>query len=227
MQQESLFPDIVPPKVNSKAANPKTRASNPTEFFPTHEALALATCRMIHDLFFNDPAPRILDVCAGFGERGGVYGRMARQIWPDAYIHGVEIVNSAKPDAYDMWSVYDYTAETRFTDFNIVLGNPAFSIIHKIVPRLLDSLADFGVGALLVRQGWAGGGQVRQKTTNTLYPFAGELCLPERPHFTDNGRSDVRTDYAVTVWRKNFKPSAHQPRFKGYLWWKESYGITW
>lgn len=68
------------------------------DHYPTPEPLVRAalTSRILPIM----PAPRtILDPGAG----QGVWGRVARSIWPNAFIVGTEIRNLPKPPEYDRW----------------------------------------------------------------------------------------------------------------------------
>lgn len=211
--------------VKSTAVNKKTRESNPHEFFPTDPRLASAICHMVAE-FHLPPGrdTRILDV--GCGQ--GVFGVSARQVWPSAYIVGVDIRPVERTPAYDVVRCYDFARETViFTDFDLVVGNPPFSLIPSILPNSYRALRPGGICTFFVRQGFLGGGQTRQKTLLLTYPVQWEYSIPERQSFTGNGISDQKTDYAAAVWHKGWQPSREDSRRKRTLWWREGYEVSW
>lgn len=99
-------------------------------------------------------------------------------------------VNILKPEAKDNW-IWDQR-------FDIVATNPPFIIGERAVRRSLELLDPYGVAVFLTKQQFLG----TQKRSEFLMarPPAEVWMLTQRPSFTDNGRTDVATEYCFLFW---------------------------
>ena len=97
--------------------------------------------------------PKILDV--GAGNLGG-YGWVARLLWPEAYIAGIEIRDTPHYDWYDMMHYGDATEyDFSHIKFDLITGNPAFRLAEAKVRHLLPSLDYYGMISFLIRTNFA------------------------------------------------------------------------
>ena len=186
----------------------KTRRAS--DYYPTQIEVCRSVCReMAHMVRLEQP--RILDPGAG----DGVWGEAAREVWPKAYIVGVELRTVPAHPAYDQWKQIDYVQQTnRLLDFDLVIGNPPYSLASEFSTVSYAALTDRAWMAFLLPNGFMHSGTRRRKLW-PMMPLRYYYVMPERPSFVKEpyvnnagklvkpGNTDA-TDYAIYVWQKNY-----------------------
>lgn len=175
------------------------RPRQPRDFYPTPELLvnAALNCIEFQRTRLELPAPKILD--PGCGE--GVWGRVARRLWPDAKITGVDI----EPGICE---AYDNVIRMPFPmgvngKFDFVIGNPPYSHAEEFIRASLAHLhPQHGVMMFLLRLPFLasqsrGRGLFKEFQPKEVYV----LC--QRPSFTGDDKTDA-TDYCLVVWLNKF-----------------------
>lgn len=148
------------------------------------------------------------------GAGAGSFMGAAIRRWPGAKVEGIEIqdkwIEYAKSLGYkvlkgDLSTVhkpYPPGTVNELGSFDLILGNPPFDLLDKLVPVLLSMRGKGGVVALLLRIGWMAG-QKRYESLWRIFPPSGVYPLPARPGFTSDGGTDA-TDYAFYVWQEGY-----------------------
>jgi hypothetical protein len=160
----------------------------------------------------------ILDHSAGTG----VWGAVARERWPHAYIIGVELQPSSKPAAYDAWyggmSFQHYAAYAlrhKFRQPDFIPGNPPYKYTEAFVRLSLAMLAPGGYLLQLLRTAFLEGQERGDHFWQKHTPIAVDTCS-RRPSFTGNGKTDA-TSYSTFLWQKGVYPSRYSG---GWLRWQ-------
>lgn len=169
------------------------------DFYPTPDDLV----RAILTRCVDRRGPDVLDAGSGTG----VWGRVARKLWPDARIVGVEsnadrIVASytaGELKAYDVVHCADFLESQFSTGFDVIMGNPPYQLAEEFVMHALEMLKPGGAVCFLLRLAFLESqGRYERMFSRDARPAA-IYPLVERPSFTGNGRTDA-TAYAVFVW---------------------------
>jgi hypothetical protein len=156
----------------------------------TPDALALALCRTVRD--YVDPAPaRIFEPGCG----GGAFLRGAHATWPTAELVGVDLLPACtgpgRVETGDLFAVYE--------PFDLVIGNPDFSIAEEVVRHCMKLVKPYGHVALLLLSSFE---ESRERVPFWKeYPlFLRQAIGAPRPCFRADGQTDMRP-YALYVWR--------------------------
>jgi len=144
---------------------------------------------------------RILDLGAG----EGAWGEAAREHWPSAFIHGVELRRVTKPASYSLWSIIDmqewnqcYAAQP----FDIVIGNPPYCLAEQAVRIGLERVRDGGYVMQLLPITFLTS-QGRRDGLFKEYPLYSYAQYSQRISWTDNGKTPPR-DHALYLWKKGW-----------------------
>lgn len=161
----------------------------------------------------NNQLPiRILDIGSG----RGVWGKVAREIYPNAIIDGVEIRDIPTPEGYN--SIYhgDFRQIKLDTQYNLVIGNPPYKYAEEVVRFGWDALDNGGFMVFLLRLAFQAGVGRYEGLWQHIYPF-GVGVLSRRPSFYD-GKTNG-TDYALYYWakRENGQPHGTPGKWGCYL----------
>lgn len=190
------------PKVLTLKRTRKPRREH--DAYPTVDELALAICRRLSVLF---PSPnRLVEPTAG----AGAFVRAARQVWPDAVIAAVDLVeeeNRLACEAAGAKFIHADAREINYFGADLVLGNPPFSLAAPILRRIRETAPAVPI-AFLLPVGFAGRtkGRVRGKADPALRRDAYFWRLVERtysavlhprPSFSEDGRTDSM-EYELT-----------------------------
>lgn len=152
---------------------------------------------------------QVLDPGAGSGAWGFTAAILLQcDVW------GVERRDMAQPVNYDEWdadtdfltwssrSVYRGQPAVRF---DLIVGNPPYSLAEAFIRHSRDLLAPGGQIVFLLRLAFLEG-QARAKGLWTEFPPERVLVLPKRPSFSANGKTDAIA-YAAFYWRDGFRGS--------------------
>lgn len=149
----------------------------------------------------------------------GNWGTVARSIWPDALIVGVEIREVSPPAAYDEWITANLMSWQDARRFDLVMGNPPFgtfgpAIIQAAVER---SIAPGGSALFYYHQ--------RFLATDARALWMEDYC-PEyvwnvvpRPSHSSDGNTEKGGEYVVMRWRAGRRGP---PYMTDFLRWRET-----
>lgn len=168
-----------------------------------------------HEPLLESPfSPRILDLGAG----EGVWGQVAREYWPAAFIHGVELRALPKPADYNIWSNVDMRSWSNNYDckpFDLVVGNPPYSLAEEAVRIGLQHVCPGGMVMLLLPLTFLAS-QSRRDGLYREYPLTYFAQFSQRISWTGNGKTPPR-DHALFCWRKGRLPLLDRKPFHGYF----------
>lgn len=204
-----------------------TDPTGPYNFFETPPDLALAGLRYLRDHYIEfiiDSFDWAVDAGAGTG----IWGKAARRVFgPSLALCGVDNWfddPGAPRDPYHVWYKMDYL---KFGDGvtdapKLIFGNPPYDrkkTAERFVIHSLKLLPPGGYLIFLLRLGMLAG-QWRNEFFWPEYPPEEILVLGERPSFTGNAVTDVKTDYMLVIWSGN---PARKKKAQGKMTW----GFSW
>lgn len=136
----------------------------------------------------------------------GVFVEAARAMWPSSLIYACDIDREIGPwpDATFSWTLDYLHSDTAWLDsreapFDLIIGNPPFSLALEFVERSLDLGT---VVVFVLRLTFLA--SVKRAGLFAAHPPAAVWVLPSRPSFTDDGKTDS-ADYGVFVWRRDYR----------------------
>ena len=111
------------------------RERDPHDFFPTPKEIVRA---ILKDYSERRSSPAtIFD--PGCGD--GVWGEVAKEIWPNSIICGVDIRDVPKNNSYDIWhnntDFLDYKFDYKSCD--LVIGNPPFKYAEQFLEKCIGT----------------------------------------------------------------------------------------
>jgi len=195
------------------------------EFYETPFSLA---SKMVSISLFHVNALQknfyILD--AGCGR--GVFGKACRKMYPDAHIAGIDIDGSMidrcatlkenDKFTYDFLTDGDYLDMTRYTNYDLIIGNPPFSLAEKFIRKSISMLTDNGALMFLLRLNFLGS----QKRVAGLWKdlqLSSLYVLNARVSFFDNGKSDDN-EHGIYIWNKKDLLEPFVPKSTSLHWIK-------
>jgi SAM-dependent methyltransferase len=170
------------------------------EFYPTNRRLVIAALS-----YLDIPAPtRILDPGSG----SGVWGKVARRLWPDAHIMGVDKYFHVGPRQYDTWWGNDFLAVDIPYQFDLVMGNPPYrkDWPERFVKKSYDLLKPGGTLIFLLSHNFTHSRGRANRLFADIRPTQINI-LAERPSFTGNGKTNAE-EYDLFIWQKGFTGEA-------------------
>jgi len=168
------------------------RPRSKNDYYPTPSGMVREVARQT----ILAPVDNILD--PGAGE--GVWGRVYKERFPSAHLTGVELRDLEKPEEYDDWFVTDYLEWETDKTFDLIVGNPPYSLAEPFVRKSMELLRPGGRIMFLLRLTFL----ASQTRYYGLYEDCGlhsVMVSSRRPSFTLDGRTDA-DDYAIFVWDK-------------------------
>lgn len=180
--------------LTAQAPQPSQTEREALDTYDTPEPLARAVCWALRPEMGSFSYPeRILEPSAGTG----VFIHAARQVWPKATIAGIDIA----PRGPEVLKA-DFFELPRREEYDLVIGNPPWSLAQEFVEHSLRVVRNLGVVAFILRTSfWHG--QQRVDGLHRPHPPRFWLPLRERPSYTGDGKSDS-VDSSVFVWQKGF-----------------------
>lgn len=173
------------------------RPRDENDFYPT----PIKLCRAALELVPWQQPIGILDPGAG----AGPWGAAARERWPRAPIHGVELRYVDMPNGYtDWWCGWDYRLwePDPGLAYDLVIGNPPYKYAEEFARRALMHVKQFGMVLFLYRLAFLES-QTRGRGLWREAPPWSVHILVDRVSFTGNGKTD-NTAYALYLWRKGW-----------------------
>ncbi len=175
------------------------------DYYATTPDLAALCCRTLASDFIAQPK-RILDPSSILEPTAGsgswIPGIM--ETWPEARISAIE----QHPELAEYASRFGLTVEAKdifaaeLGTYDLIVGNPPFSLADDLIPMLMSRLNPGGVLAFLLRLNFFGG-QDRYERFWRIFPAACAYPLPARPGFTSDGKTDG-TEYMMCCWVKDY-----------------------
>lgn len=168
-----------------------------TEFYPTFPALAELIVRHVAD-DFNVKPKMVLEPGCGAGS----FMQACRKTWPTAHLFGVEVDPEIADHArrQEFLVTVDNLLAKQWGKFDLIVGNPPFSLSEDFIHHLRDQLTENGKLVFLLRLNFLAT-QERYETLWSRYKPTHVYTLVARPGFTSDGSTDG-TDYGVIMWGK-------------------------
>ena len=167
------------------------------EFFPTPHNLCVASLKLVPGI---ESSMHVLDAGAGTG----AWGKAFRELNKVVKLTGIEKENLPKPDnnTYNKWIIGDYLELDDRNCYEVIFGNPPFSLAEKFIHQSRKRLYGSGYIVFLLRLAFLEG----QKRCETLFElFAPKVvyALPKRPSFTYDGKTGS-TAFGIFVWQADY-----------------------
>jgi len=198
--------------MNNRAVAKPTHERKKNEAYYTDERVALACVRYMAEYIRPD---RILEPSVG----GGAFVRACREVWPDAHITGVDVDPGASGLAEcDEAFVGSFTEFKSPKPFNLVIGNPPFSLAAKHIHHAIGTLHEWprlAVVAMLLPSSFCGGASTRGWFHEAYGAPLRRCTIHPRPSFTGGGTAAM--EYELMVWSN----AEHNKRGNTYINWKK------
>lgn len=144
-------------------------------------------------------AKKILDPGCGTG----IFGRSAREQWPDAVIGGVDMYDYPDPagnmESYNLVVKEDYLTYQPDEKYDLIIGNPPYRVAQQFIMHSRDLLASADAQLMfLLRLSFL----ESAKRFNNLWPVYRPhtvVVCSNRPSFTGDNHSDA-TAYGIFIW---------------------------
>lgn len=181
-----------------------------TRLYPTPPPLCEAICRAVGSLYarigpgYGLPT-RILEPSCGTGN----FVRAARELWPDALITAVDVVDysehvNVSADRFlrgDFVEIARHFAPTE-PAYNLVIGNPDFPLAVPHIESAFSVLRPGGLLAFVLRLSfWE---TPTRAELLRKYPVRAFAPIVQRPSFTGNGKGD-KTGVGLFVFQRGFR----------------------
>lgn len=189
------------------------------DLYPTPEGLVRATLMNWWKGYKEYPY-KILD--PGCGE--GVWGKVAKELWPKAEITGIEIrkeLNSEDNLAYythvslgeDFLATNAlYPRDWQLQKYDLIIGNPPYFAAEDFIRTSHKYLENEGWVIFLLRQAFLASMKRYNGLWQDHFPFEVITCS-RRPSFyhADTGsKSTDGEEYAIFTWRKEWKEKFYE-----------------
>ena len=177
------------------SSHPESRPRSARDFYRTPVEAVIPLVQEIHDRWGNLSEPVILDPGAGDGN----ITRAIRTVWPKAHLVAVEIDpqhEAALRAAGASEVVIGDFLTTPLDGFDLIIGNPPFSLAVEFIDRSREQLNPFGVMTMLLQLNFLGSEE--RVDWWQARPQQAQRTLSPRPSFDGVGADSV--DYAWQVW---------------------------
>jgi hypothetical protein len=161
-------------------------------------------------------SPYILDPGAG----PGIWGTVARRIWPEAVIHGIELEEQPAPPAYDRYTIGRFPGDHRTQGYDMVVGNPPYNQAETFVREGMKRLRDGGWLMFLLRLQFCTGSKRRDGLYDD-YPLYLYGVYSRRISWrADGARKTPPRDHGLFIWNKGYSGPTHMDLIgrKGLHW---------
>jgi len=196
--------------MTTKELRPRSR----DDFYPTPVELCRAALSLVSQtkeqrkyltITQNFTYRTILDPGCGIG----VWGKAASELWPNAYLEGVDIrgvLDEEAQNTYDNFVFCDFKIYPGWLgSYELIMGNPPFSLAEDFVRKGWELLAERGVMLYLLRLAFLEGQDRAENLWKELPPSSVQV-LGRRPSFTGDRKTDA-TAYAIFIWSKGLSLS--------------------
>lgn len=165
-------------------------------------------------VFSTNYQPLILDAGAG----NGIWGKAAKAIAPRCTIVGIDIERRVPTyvTEYDDWITGDYLDLDSHEKFDIIIGNPPYSLAERFVRKSLYLMKDVGSVHFLLPLAFLGS-MKRSKGFFQDYPPSIVRVSSRRPSFFSVGgkKTTDAIEYAMYKW---IGDSSEYPSIRWFNW---------
>lgn len=159
-------------------------------------------------LLRHDPDfPGLFIADAGCGN--GIWGEVARERWPLAWIDGIDVREVPKHETYQGWWTGDFLQlpDVGYPDYwivksHLVMGNPPYRFAEEFVRKALEFTYHGGYVLFLMRLAFLESQRRRDGLFKEFPPRFVGVCS-KRPSFTGDGRTNA-TSFAIFLWQKGY-----------------------
>ncbi len=168
------------------------------EFYPTPLNLCIAALNLVPNVYTAD---YVLDPGAG----DGVWGKAFRCFNKTADLQGVEkrITSFPFSDYNGWWVDEDYLKAKMSNRYDLIFGNPPYSIAEEFIRKGLSELEQGGYLIFLLRLAFLES-KKRHFGLFTEFPPKEVSVLSRRPSFYGDGKTNA-TAYALFIWQEGYK----------------------
>jgi hypothetical protein len=184
-----------------------TRPRRKHDFYET----PIELCKEAIQWFIFDENINYLKHVLDPGAGNGVWGKalmnwyVGAEILPE--IVGVESQEIKKPSCYDAWVTDDYLHYQDGGDYELVIGNPPYSLAEEFVRKSFELLTDDGYVYFLLRLAFLES-KKRYFGLFNEFPLKRVYVLSRRPSFFSSVGNRKTTDalsYAMFLWQKGWQ----------------------
>lgn len=193
MNQTVMFPDLL----NESDSAVGSGQRDGRDFYPTPADL----CRAALDLIEDTLPSSVLDPGAGTG----AWGWAVQDKWPDVWLAGVD-KHFGNPGPYNKWWMADFTQWGYGQQFDVVVGNPPFSLSQPFIEQALRYLKPGGELLFLLPLNFLAS-QTRNFYWWKSQPLWRVYVMGRRPSFSGDGKTDAY-EYALYHFVKGYKGQA-------------------
>jgi hypothetical protein len=144
--------------------------------------------------------PNILDPGAG----PGIWGKVAREIWPDALIHGMELEEQPRPPEYDRYDIGRFPGDHLMKGYDLIVGNPPFNQAGVFVEESMRRLRVGGCLLFLLPLRFCTS-TGRRDGLFTRHPLTLYAVYSRRISWREDGaRKTPPRDHALFMWKKRW-----------------------
>lgn len=187
--------------------------------YQTPQELANKICKALLWEFEKSPQTVLEPSCGT-----GAFLKASSYTWYGASITGIDIneeyVKSCvknTPANYVFANDFLNMAEDRDFKFDLIIGNPPYSLAEEFVQKGLTLLEKDGHLAFLLRLSFLASKERSQRLYRNSTNFYGIMPIAGRPSFTEDNKTDG-SEYAVFIW-KNAEVDTR--RILPHLFWKD------
>lgn len=196
------------------SSHPKSGKRSERDFYVTPIEAVIPLVQEIRDRWGKVSEPVILDPGAGTGN----ITRATRTVWPKAHIVAVEINPEHEAALHDAGAsevvIGDYLTTPLDGGFDLIIGNPPFSLAVEFIDRSREHLNLLGIMSMLLQFNFVGG-ELRVDWWKAR-PQQAQRTLAPRPSFSGDVKGNDSVDYAWHIWDEQ-RPHFWPP-FDHYHW---------
>jgi hypothetical protein len=160
----------------------------PNDSYPTPDELALACVQTLaNTTFLRKPPVQILEPSVGTGP----FVRACHRVWPGSHVFGVDIVESRYVGYIGQFENF-----LSVGGWDLIIGNPPFSLAEAHIRHAMDLLTPTGVLALVLSVNFLG--SLRRTDLFREHPIQTVNVIRPRPRFAKDSTDSV--EYALMVW---------------------------
>lgn len=168
---------------------------DPNDYYATTPAMARRICEVIQRDYAMSPSSILEPGCGA-----GTFLGAIRATWPAARLRGIEVhadlAEWSQKLGFDV--VLSDLLANDWGRYDLIIGNPPFSLSEGFIRHLRTHLAPGGLLVLLLRLNFLES-QDRFREFWPDFPPSHIYVSPHRPGFTPDGKTDG-TGYGVYVW---------------------------
>lgn len=186
--------------------NKSERPRRERDFYPTPYGLCLEATRVFfRDEFIPGTGLRVLDAGCADGRWGWAVRNYCGE---NTNLVGIDISDENTPSDYDVFKVMNFLDidDSSNESFDIVIGNPPYSLADEFVKKSLDLVVPGGYVYFLLRLPFLEGRRRQLELYRKNQPKKVYVLTRRPSFFSTNGRKTVDSlSYAMFLWKKGFK----------------------